>query len=192
MGTISVSMVELRYSLFAAAVLLAVQAASVSELGVDDYGLTTVAQSLCENASPLPEGAHPARLNTKTDPAQECASRCDKALGSAKGFYLRNSDKSCMCSKGDCVTKTDAAYTAYKVTAEPADIVPRVLEAEEADEVKFKTKEKQDMVFRKGLFRMGMKFQGLLDQLAKTSDKTQANELKAQLAKLEKKVPKKY
>merc|ERR1740138_1472464 len=73
-------------------------------------------------------------------------------------------------------------YTAYHITSRPGtQEVPQALAGPEAKEATFKTKEKDDMKYRKGLFRMGMKLQGLLNQLSRTDDKKQATEIKAQI-----------
>ena len=70
-----------------------------------------------------------------------------------------------------------------------ADPIPKVLSGPFAKEKKYKDQEKADMKYRKGLFRMGMELQGLMDQLAKTDSKEMAVDLKKQIKKLRAKAP---
>jgi len=74
--------------------------------------------------------------------------------------------------------------------ARAAEAMAQEMSGDNSEERKYKTKEKKDTTFRKGLFRMGMRFQGLLHQLSNTDDKKIAEELKEQLAKLQQKLPK--
>ena len=59
----------------------------------------------------------------------------------------------------------------------------------ESKERGLKAVEKKSVTFQKGLFRMGMKFQGYLHSLSKTEDKQMAAEIKDEISKLEKKLP---
>jgi len=161
----------------------------------------------CSDWKYLPEGGYPPRKNLKADPVQECAQRCHKAYGKPQAIYLRDKDMTCACSKGGCNQITSQkAYTSYKLTEQPAkekkeakkqsipkeaaEALAKEMSNDSTKEAKFKADEKKDETFRKGLFRMGMRFQGLLHQLARSDDSEMAGEIKAECAKLEKKIPK--
>jgi len=192
-----------------------VQEVKVDPNDPDAFKVKKVAdKGYCSDWRYLPEGGYPARQNAKADPVQECAKRCTKAYGKQQAFYLRDRDQTCACSKGKCrqISKSSNGYTSYTITAEPAEQVSKEANTPDPDapEVKteaseavatqmlsdnkaernFKEQEKKDMTFRKGLFRMGMKFQGLLHQLSRSDDKQMSQEIKEELSKLQKKLPK--
>ena len=70
-----------------------------------------------------------------------------------------------------------------------ADPIPKSLSGPFAKEKHYKDQEKADMKYRKGLFRMGMELQGLMDQLAKTDSKEMAVDIKKQINKIRAKAP---
>ena len=83
----------------------------------------------CSDYKYLPEGGYPARLDSNANPLEECAQRCIAAAEenseySKDAFYVRDSDKHCACSKGECSETTSGDYTSYIITPTAGVLLP--------------------------------------------------------------------
>jgi len=75
--------------------------------------LKPVGPGYCSDYKYLPEGSYPPRRDPQMDPVWECGERCYEAY-QVRGFYLRDSDKRCACSKGLCKKPYGTGYSAYR------------------------------------------------------------------------------
>jgi hypothetical protein len=104
----------------------------------------------CKDYQYLKGGSYPPRRDAEADPVQECAVRCRKDYGNKiQGVYLRDSDKTCGCSKGACATVVNSAYAVKKYTSYAVQTKAEKATAEKEKAARLKEYEKYEYTKRK-------------------------------------------